>query len=121
MHKYLWRFYWYCGRMGNIEGLFVATEEEIRKAIGKDVYFGEIFGKYSEIYGTLHENDFEKIDIDPETVEKVTKYLGENWSGYNPLDYIRYCCDACECSYNREEMWKIEDDECICEYCHSED
>lgn len=86
--KHLWKFSWDCGRMGEVEGLFVATEKEIEKSIGKNVYFGEILGKHSEIYGTLDMEDLDKMDLDTESVEKVTKLLGETWSGYNPLDYI---------------------------------
>ena len=88
MNKYLWRFCWDCGRMGEVEGLFVATENEIQDAIGKNVYFGEILGKHSEVYGTLEENDLEKINLDSESTEKVAQFLGNTWSGYNPLEYI---------------------------------
>jgi hypothetical protein len=86
--KWLWKFYWSCGRMGSLEGLFVATKEEIDRIIGKKVYFGEVLGKHSEIYGTLDENDIKRIDLDSETVVKVTNLLGDTWSGYNLLEYI---------------------------------
>ncbi len=93
--KYLWRFEWDCGRDGDIKGLFVATEKEIEDAIDKDVYFGEVLGKHSEVYGFLGEDDVTKIDIDANTVEKVANVLGETWSGYNPLKYIQYHCPKC--------------------------
>lgn len=88
MSKYLWSFEWDCGRQGSVEGLFVATEETIKENMGKQVYFGEILGKHSEVYGTLEEGDVTKVDLDSETVEKVQKVLGSTWSGYNPLSYI---------------------------------
>jgi len=88
MNKYLWKFYWDCGRMGEVEGLFIATENEIQNAIGKNIYFGEILGKHSEVYGTLDENDLEKINLDNVSIERVAELLGDNWSGYNPLEYI---------------------------------
>ena len=88
--KYLWKFKWDCGRVGDIEGLFVATEGEIKDALDKDVYFGEVLGKHSEIYGLLVENDVTKIDIDIDTVKRVTNVLGKTWSGYNPLEYIQH-------------------------------
>ena len=87
-NKYLWRFYWDCGRMGDVEGLFVATEEELANKIDKEVYFGEILGKHSEVYGTLEWGDLEKIDLDSITVDKVAKILGTTWGGYNPLIYV---------------------------------
>ena len=88
MNKYLWKFYWDCGRMGEVEGLFIATENEIQNAIGKNIYFGEILGKHSEVYGTLDENDLEKINLDSVSIERIAELLGDNWSGYNPLEYI---------------------------------
>ncbi len=57
----LYSFEWDCGRMGFVEGLFVATEEEIKDAIDKEVYFGEILGKHSEVYGTLEQGDLKAI------------------------------------------------------------
>ena len=74
--------------MGEVEGLFVATKNEIQNAIGKNVYFGEILGKHSEVYGTLDENDLEKINLDSVSTERVAELLGDTWSGYNPLEYI---------------------------------
>ena len=49
----LWKFHWDCGRAGDVEGLFIATEEEVENLIGSEVYFGEILGKHSEVYGTV--------------------------------------------------------------------
>lgn len=87
-NKYLWKFYWDCGRMGEVSGLFVATEDEINKSIGKEVYFGEILGKHSEVCGTLDREDLEKINLDSVSTERVAEFLGDTWSGYNPLKYI---------------------------------
>lgn len=88
--NYLWKFYWDCGRMGKVEGLFVATEEEIQDLIGKNADFDEILGKHSEIFGIIEDGDISKIDIDGNTIDKITKVLGETWSGYNPLKYVEY-------------------------------
>ena len=85
---YLWNFYWDCGRMGELTGLFVATEEEIEDIIGKEIYFGEILGKHSEIFGKIKSGDITKVDLDSETVTKVSKVLGIVWSGHYPFDYI---------------------------------
>ena len=86
--RYLYEYYMDCGRTGEVEGLFVATEEEVKSAIGKEVYFGEILGKHSEVVGELEESEFNKVDIDSESVEKVALKLGRTWSGYNPLEYL---------------------------------
>lgn len=87
--EFLWEFEWDCGRSGTITGLFVATEKEIEEIIGKDVYFGEVLGKHSEIYGAIEKDEIKKIDLlDSETITKVSAIRGNTWSGYNPLEYI---------------------------------
>ena len=53
MGKVLVHFEWDCGRQGMVDGLFVTTQEKIDAAIGTEVYFGEILGKHSEIFGKL--------------------------------------------------------------------
>jgi hypothetical protein len=124
MSKYLWKFYWDCGRQGSVEGMFVATEKEINEAIGKYIYFGEILGKHSEISGTLEENDFEKVDLDSDTVEKVEKVLGAEWSGYNPLGYIRINCDRCGEVIYEHGLWyehKVVDGDKLCSECASQE
>jgi hypothetical protein len=118
MSKYLWKFYWYCGRQGDLDGLFVATEEEIKNIIGKRAYFGEVLGKHSEVYGNIEENDIEKIDLDSETVEKVSKILGKTWSGFNPIEYIKYECNECGGNFGLDEFNKEEN---MCVYCSEEE
>ena len=86
--NYLWKFFWDCHRQGSVRGLFVATEEEVKSIIGKSVYFGEILGKHSEVYGVIEDGEITKVDLDSETVDKVSKILGTTWSGYNPLNYL---------------------------------
>ncbi|MFF2413514.1 MULTISPECIES: hypothetical protein [Bacillaceae] len=85
--KCLWKFGWDTG-YGSIEGLFVATEETVANLIGKEVDFGEALGDYSEVEGEIEKNDVVKVDLDPETIAKVTAVLGMTWSGYNPLNYL---------------------------------
>lgn len=86
--KKLYEFYHGCGRMGELEGLFIAEERDIEKIIGKEIYFGEVLGKHSEII-----IDIDKIDIvvktdDQEFIAFAEKYIGKGTlSGHNPLDY----------------------------------
>lgn len=86
----LYKFYWDCGRSGSLEGLFAATQEEIDAALGKRAYFGEVLGKYSEIYGTLTAEDLTKLDIPEASVMELVKAIGYTTiSGFNPIDVIR--------------------------------
>jgi hypothetical protein len=85
--KYLYKFFWDCGRSGEVEGLFVATEEEVAKLVGENIYLGEVLGKHSEVFGVVEEGDIDKLDLDSDAVSKVSALLGDTWSGYNPLHY----------------------------------
>lgn len=84
--KKLYKFYWDCGRQGDIEGLFVADEEDIKKNLGKNVSLGSCLGKYSEIYGNLDEDDLTILSDDQDFIKKFEELKCE--SGYNPLHYI---------------------------------
>lgn len=84
----LYRFYWDCGRMGSVEGLFAAEPEDVKVAVGKRVYFGEILGKHSEVYGTLEEKDLQELPISDDIVAILVDHTGTEISGYNPLSYI---------------------------------
>lgn len=86
----LYEFFWDCGRQGDIVGLFIATEEQVKNAIGKRVYFGEVLGKHSEIYGILEERDLFVVSDDQEKIEWLGRILGSSVSGFNPLEYISH-------------------------------
>lgn len=101
----LWRFYWDCGRQGDVEGVFKATKEEVDAAIGMKVYFGEILGKHSEVFGELEEGEITLESDNPLVAKEAVE------SGYNPLDYLRYECPVCGDSYSIDE-WNKEKGMC---------
>jgi hypothetical protein len=75
--------------MGDVEGLLVTTQEEINKNEGKQVVFGEILGKHSEIDGTCTATDFEVKSDDQDFIKKLVDIIGsETISGYNPFHYL---------------------------------
>ncbi len=84
----IFSFYWDCGRQGNVEGIFVATQEAVDKAIGEEVYFGEILGKHSDVHGTLDAEDLTVLTDDQDFINKYIEIFGECGTGYNPLDYL---------------------------------
>lgn len=86
--KKLYSFYCDCGRSGGLSGLFIAEESEVQKILGKEVYFGEVLGKHSEVYGTVDIDDIKEVSSDTEKVEWLENLLGPTVSGYNPLDYF---------------------------------
>lgn len=86
----LYEFSWDCGRGGIVEGLFIADESEVKSMIRckREVYFGEILGKHSDISGTVEEGEITVKSSDQAIIRKLQEVFdGNNISGYNPLDY----------------------------------
>lgn len=73
------------GRMGDLTGVFVATAQEIEDMIGKEVYFGEVLGKHSDVYMTVEDDNFTLVTNDEKFIEMFEQYDLAN--GYNPFDY----------------------------------
>lgn len=85
----LYSFFCDCGRMGDVEGLFIAEESEVDSAIGSQVRFGEILGKHSDISGTLSSVDLKVISDEQDRIDWLLGIIGPTVSGYNPLEYVR--------------------------------
>jgi len=87
MKKAIYKLNVDCGRMGNLEGIFIATIEQVNKLISSEigVYFGEVLGKHSEIFGSIGNEDIELLTDNEEAVRVVEDYGLSN--GYNPFDY----------------------------------
>ena len=83
----LFKFEWDCGRMGIIQGVFISTSEEVKSIIGKQLFLGDVLGKYSEIQGQLEEEEIKEIVISQAVVIELEETFGKTISGYNPFDY----------------------------------
>lgn len=90
----LWRFDWNRGRQGSLEGIFVATQEEVDRAVGQDLYFGEVLGKHSEVYGRLESEEVAPLDVPPEDLPVLLRHADLITSGFDPLTALR--CPECE-------------------------
>ena len=123
--KKLYSFYWDCGRQGSVEGIFIATEQEVKNAIGRNVDFGEILGKHSEIYGVIEEGEIKELKVSQSTVEELESVIGATISGYNPLMYMEQweVCERCDESFDpRDTLMYLAKDDCpICWYCATEE
>ncbi|MDA3855100.1 MAG: hypothetical protein PF569_02490 [Candidatus Woesearchaeota archaeon] len=77
-----------CGRSGELYGIFIADKDAINHIIHDKIkiYFGEVLGKHSEIFGVIDEGEIELITDDPKILSIVEKYNLE--IGINPLDFI---------------------------------
>ena len=88
--KVLAKFYWDCGRGGDIDGIFIADKEAVEAAYGKHIYLGEVLGKHSEVYGDIDQGDIEIVSEDPVVVEVLLRLFEDGTiSGFNPLEYIQ--------------------------------
>lgn len=82
----VYKFCAYFGRMGELNGVFVANEYEIDKLMGQTVYFGEALGKHSDIHCVITEENTQLITQD-ETI--IQLFLDNDLTtGFNPLDYV---------------------------------
>jgi hypothetical protein len=88
MLRYM-KFYWDCGRMGCLRGKFVVNQDEYDRLmglVGKQIYFGEVLGKHSEIYGKLKAEDLEMVCDDQAFLKKAQELGVDLDSGFNPLN-----------------------------------
>ncbi len=87
MGKAVFKFNFDCGRQGELEGVFISTQEKVDILMEKEieVYFGEVLGKHSEIYGTIDKGEIEFISDNEEVVNIIEEY--GLTSGYNPFNY----------------------------------
>ena len=85
MNKAVYKFHFDCGRQGELHGIFIADKEEVNNLVssGKEIYFGEVLGKHSEVFGPLTTADFTLLTDDAAMVEFCKK--NEFEVGFNPV------------------------------------
>ena len=83
----IFKLHFDCGRQGELTGVFTSTKERVNKLIKEKipVYFGEVLGKHSEIYGPIEEVDVTFVTDNDEAV-KVVRDNGLS-TGISPFDY----------------------------------
>jgi len=88
MAEALYKLDFDCGRAGSLQGLFIADKEDVKILVEKEleVYFGEVLGKHSEVYGPVSSGEVEFVSDNPEVLKVIRDYKLEH--GYNPFDEI---------------------------------
>lgn len=86
--KTLYKFNVDCGRMGDLQGIFIEDSDKVAKLIesGDEVYFGECLGKHSYICFAIEEEMLTAVSVDPNVIAVIED--NDLTSGYNPFDYI---------------------------------
>jgi hypothetical protein len=79
--KKLWKIEWDLW-YGALYGIFIATDEEVKSLIGKELYMGEVNGKHSEVCWTVEDGDIELFSDDEYVISCIKPF------GYNPFDYL---------------------------------
>lgn len=115
--KGIYNYKWDCRRMGTVESTFIATEAEVQAIVGKQVNFGEILGKHSEIYGEIEESEITLVSQNPEAI-KIVESLDILPTGHNPFWYLN--CHDCGGTYDVMKHYFDEDNNPICEDCKKE-
>jgi hypothetical protein len=85
--KGIYKFNYDCGRMGDLNGIFVAEKKDVEDLITSkiEVYFGEVLGKHSEVYGPIEAGHITLASDDPNAVA-VVENLNLS-TGFNPFGY----------------------------------
>ena len=75
------------GRMGELEGLFVADEVDVEKVMGEETYWGEILGKHSEVIGNISKETVTMVSEDTEKILWLVLLMKgrATISGHNPV------------------------------------
>lgn len=81
----LYKFYKNFGRMGSLEGLFVASEKDIKNLLGKGLDFGEALGKHSEICFSFDRSQIKVVSDDQDFINKFNAILPDG-VGTTPFD-----------------------------------
>ena len=84
--KKLYRYHLDCGRMGDLDSVFIATDDDVMAVIGKNAHFGDVFGKHSDIVSTNDESEFQALSEDQNLIAALLKIFPRGTiSGHNPL------------------------------------
>lgn len=88
MSKAIYQMKFDCGRQGSLSGIFIADTAAMDELIKsrREVYFGEVLGKHSEICGRIESDEITCISAEADLVARFE--LLDMATGYNPFDYL---------------------------------
>jgi hypothetical protein len=85
----LYKFFEDCGRMGDLEGMFVADDERVDAVEGLTIYLSDVLGKHSEIEVELGSSNIKVMSDDPPLMHQLMAvFPNGTLSGINPLEYL---------------------------------
>lgn len=74
-------------RSSDLEGVFIAESEDVQALIESqiEIYFGEVAGKHSEIYGAIEAHEIILVSEEDAAIRVIRELDLE--SGFNPFCY----------------------------------
>lgn len=92
--KKLYRFLVDSFRGGKVESVFIAHEKDVTALVGKEIYFGEILGKHSELEIYIDVDTIIELSTSQLLIKDLEKIFSKELScdtttisGYNPVMY----------------------------------
>ena len=97
----LWKFSEDYGRMGVVEGLFIATEEEVDRFLrDKKINFGEILGKHSEVSVCFDNEHLKCLDVSESTINELFQKINSRCIvGQDPFDQVYDSLKCTNCGH----------------------
>ena len=79
-----------CGRQGELTGLFIAKKSHVKILLEQklEVYFGEVLGKHSEIFGSIDPKEIMFVSDNPEVIKVIKD--NDLIIGYNPFEFTLF-------------------------------
>jgi len=85
------------GRMGSLDGMFFATDDEYTYFMGKTIWENDILGKHSQVQLDFDKTTVTEVKLSQTTIDEMFAVLGSHISGISPMDYF--------------DQWQEEDEE----------
>lgn len=101
MSKKIYKYVLGMHHSSDIEGIFIMSDEQlksIKEMKGREVYYGEIAGKHSEVRCELNYKDVEIVSSDEKEIQFFER-LFPNGVGFNFLNYWFDETPAYDCGY----------------------
>lgn len=86
----LYRYHEDFGRMGCLDGVFIADDADLSWFMGADVWVDDVLGKHSEIRVSFNESTVTELGVGEQTAHELFNAIGKDISGMTPysVDYL---------------------------------
>jgi len=95
--KGIYKFEQDYGRMGYLDGVFIAESVDVKQMLGNEVDLGEVLGKHSEVITTMTSDNITLLTDDQDFIKTFSDILSDTFeAGINPMGYyLDAVADGC--------------------------